>query len=484
MGVSLVGRTICEKYIVRAQIGEGATGSVLLAENLDIRRRVAIKVLAPAFAADQEAVLRFQREAQATAIIGHDNIVDVLDMGRTEEGAPYIVMEHLEGETLARLLDRSGRLDPGPAIEIVLQVLAALSAAHAVGIVHRDLKPSNLFLTARGAGATCVKVLDFGVAKFADAIDGSLGLTEQGFTLGTPNYMSPEQARGRALDGRSDLYAVGVILYEMLSGCLPHDGATRNEVIASLLTRSPRGLREVAPDVPEGLAAVIERAMDPDPERRFSSAKELRSALMPWSEVLDLEPPASTPERSAKQRRFEPTLLVRAGGQRRVVGRRWAWLAAGGLVVAGLVLVAISSLELAAGQAPAQMPRVAVTRPPRPSAQEPSVSHDLPPAPAAPILIDVDANVAGARVLLDGAPLGETPLRKGVPARPGQHLLRIEAPGRVPIDRAIDLAEPVRLSIDLEPEASPGRRRARAVRPDGQLPDQSPRRVTFDPFAP
>jgi serine/threonine-protein kinase len=286
-GKALVGRMIAERYRVVGLLAEGGMGTVYAAEHALIGRRVAIKRLHPELARDAATVERFQREARAAAALGHENIVEVIDMGFAEDGAPYLAMEYLKGETLATALKREGRLAPARACYVLGQVLSALEVVHDRGIVHRDLKPDNIFLTRRGGRSDFVKVLDFGVSKMR-AEDGSepSSLTRTGVMVGTPHYISPEQARGsRSHDHRVDLYAVGVMLYECLTGRLPFDGHNYHALLQAILAGAPRPLRELVPQVPSGLVAVVEKAMARSPAERYHAAVEMRDALLPFGAV-------------------------------------------------------------------------------------------------------------------------------------------------------------------------------------------------------
>ncbi len=205
-------------------LGSGGMGEVYEAQHSSIGRRFAIKFLHPLLAGNSEVVARFQREAQAAGGLENENIAAVVDIGTADDGAPYLVMEYLEGEDLAHLLVRGGPLPVPRAAYIIIQACRGLAAAHSRGIVHRDLKPENLFICKRNDGSDLVKVLDFGIAKLHTGRPGT-GLTQTGTTMGTPFYMSLEQARGaKEVDHRTDIYALGVILYEILSGTKPHPG--------------------------------------------------------------------------------------------------------------------------------------------------------------------------------------------------------------------------------------------------------------------
>lgn len=269
----MLGRMI-GSYRVVALLGEGGMGRVYKGVHPGIGSRVAIKVLHGQAAADGNAVSRFFSEARAVNIIRHESIVNVLDLSTLEHGEPFMVMEYLDGTPLDAMIERQGRLDTGFALRLMSEVLGALQAAHAHGIVHRDLKPANVFVTPSGHA----KVLDFGIAKLRPA-DGAAGLTQSGALLGTPYYMSPEQASGNAVDHRSDLYSSGVMLYEALTGTRPFVAGSLFELLRKHVQENPQPPSSRRRDLPAVLDSVILRALEKDPARRFQSAAEFKAAL-------------------------------------------------------------------------------------------------------------------------------------------------------------------------------------------------------------
>ncbi len=290
----LIGKTIGGKYAVRSILGEGGMGTVFEAEHLALGRSVAVKILHAAHATKKDAIRRFQQEARAAAAIGHPNICGVIDLGSLDDGSPYIVMEKLVGETLADRIAEHGGLPFEDVIDILVQVLSGLVAAHEQRIVHRDIKPENVFLTTRVGCPPLVKLLDFGVSKMtrqaADPLgaisippkppSGDLNLTRTGMVMGTPYYMAPEQARGeRDLDARVDLYACGVILYETLTGKRPFTALNYNALLMQVLSSTPRPASELRPALPAGFNAVIEKAMARRREDRYSAAAEFQRDL-------------------------------------------------------------------------------------------------------------------------------------------------------------------------------------------------------------
>ncbi|MDB4982046.1 MAG: serine/threonine protein kinase with repeat, partial [Myxococcales bacterium] len=265
------GRVIGGRYRVMRVLGEGGMGTVYAAEHVDIGKGVAVKILHPQYSRQQDLVERFRREARAASRVGHPHIVDVTDFGTTDEGCAFFVMEHLDGIDLADVLSHERRLEPARASQIAIQICRALEAAHAAGVIHRDLKPENIFLVAREGRADFVKVLDFGIARSLD--NESSRLTNPGIAMGTPEYMSPEQAMGGQADRRSDIYSVGALLYEMLTGQPPHgEGEEAARVHKQEPPRSPRGLR---PDLSPELERVVMRALERDPSLRQQTMGQL-----------------------------------------------------------------------------------------------------------------------------------------------------------------------------------------------------------------
>lgn len=270
-----VGAIVDDKYRLLELLGQGGMGSVFLAEHVILSKRVAIKFLNSQYATDQEAVLRFYQEAQAAAAAGHKGIVEVHDIGQTEDGSPYLVMELLHGESLFEIMQRQGRIDVNSAVDVAVQVLSALIAVHKQGIIHRDLKPENIFVCYQPDGSELVKILDFGVSKVAASKSGAR-LTQTGIVLGTAYYMAPEQARGsRNIDHRVDVWAMGVILYEMLTGRLPFEGENYNEVLVKLIEGRFSPPREYDPYIPSEIENIILKALAQKREERYKRAVDL-----------------------------------------------------------------------------------------------------------------------------------------------------------------------------------------------------------------
>jgi eukaryotic-like serine/threonine-protein kinase len=283
------GEVLDGKYRVERLLGEGGMGAVAKATHLLRRAPVALKFMSGAVLSLQGAVERFVNEGVAASQIDSDHVVKVFDVGRLPSGAPYLVMEYLEGCDLGQLLEREGQLiAPTRAIHFTLQILRALQTAHAAGIVHRDMKPSNCFVINKDGEPDFIKLVDFGISKVR-ATDDAQGahLTRTNSALGTPLYMSPEQARSpRDVDHRTDLYSVGAILYEMLTGRTPYtaESGEYTEILFKIFTTEPAPLQSIRPDIPVGIANAVHRALLRDRDARFGSAAEMAEALAPFAD--------------------------------------------------------------------------------------------------------------------------------------------------------------------------------------------------------
>ncbi len=275
------------KYEIEALIGQGGMGAVYRAQHTLTHRRVALKWL---LADDAAMRMRFVREARAMGALEHPNVVGILDIGE-EDGAVYLVMEYVEGESLREHLDRRP-VSPMRAVRLLMPALEGIAAAHQAGIVHRDLKPANLFVCLdRDGTAYGTKVLDFGVALSLRQSDGTMGLTQSGAVVGTPRYMAPEQIRGHKVDARTDQFAMGLILYEMLTGRLPYDAAVYEALVVEIATVPPLSPRVFVPDLPEGLPEVVLKALAKSPDDRFPDIGALAVALEPFGDGVVFSPP-------------------------------------------------------------------------------------------------------------------------------------------------------------------------------------------------
>jgi serine/threonine-protein kinase len=280
------GDLIASKFKVEQVLGAGGVGVVVAARHLQLDERVALKFLLPEAVRNEVDVARFCREAQAAVRLRSEHVARVIDVGTLENGSPYMVMEYLTGRDLGDVLDEHGPLPAEEAVDYVLQACEAIAEAHSVGFIHRDIKPSNLFLTERSDGSPLVKVLDFGIAKatsHAAIGEGLQELTRTKTMLGSPMYMSPEQVRNsKDLDQRSDIWSVGIVLYELLSGVVPFDADSVTGVVARVVGDPLPPLRERRPEVPAGLAEVVTRCLEKRPEDRYENVAELAFALAPF----------------------------------------------------------------------------------------------------------------------------------------------------------------------------------------------------------
>ena len=267
----MIGRTIAQYRIVEL-VGGGGMGVVYRAEDSELGRDVAIKLLHPGLAEDAAAKERFKQEARAASALDHPNVCTIYQAGETEEGQLFLAMAYYEGETLKQRIAR-GPLPTGEAIEITAQIAHGLARAHAAGVIHRDIKPANIILTRHGDA----KILDFGLAKLAEGAR----MTREGTTVGTPAYMSPEQVRGRETDARADVWSLGVVLFEMLTGELPFRGGGESAIIHAILNEEPVDVGSLRPDLPGPLREILERALIKSRDERLQAASDVLELLRP-----------------------------------------------------------------------------------------------------------------------------------------------------------------------------------------------------------
>jgi eukaryotic-like serine/threonine-protein kinase len=283
------GEVLAGKYQVERVLGAGGMGVVVAAHHIQLDEKVALKFLLPEALGNSEALARFEREARAAVKIKSEHVARVIDVGKLENGAPYMVMEYLEGGDLSGMLEKMGKLPPEQAVDFVIQACDAIAEAHSLGIVHRDLKPSNLFCIRRRDGALAIKVLDFGISKLTAAIGGpgsgsrDMAMTKTTAVVGSPVYMSPEQMQSsKSVDHRTDIWSLGVILYELLTGRLPFNGDTVTELAIRIATEPAPSMATIPPGLPPGLEPVVQRCLEKARERRPQSIAELVDALAPF----------------------------------------------------------------------------------------------------------------------------------------------------------------------------------------------------------
>ncbi len=407
-GSRMVGALLSGRYQIKRMCGEGGMGRVYEAEHVEIGKRVAIKVLHPAYSRTPDLVERFRREARAASRIEHPNVVNVTDFGTTEDGSLFFVMEYIEGIELGLLIHREGPLPSVRALRIAEQMCEALQAAHDVGVIHRDLKPENILLLGLGKDnrsppsnqsnpgmearepSDFVKVLDFGIAKSAEIDEGTSSrrgkrLTRPGVAMGTPEYMAPEQAAGHPADPRSDIYAVGSIMYEMLCGSPPYEGDNVMEVLHKKANEAPLLLAELRPNLPAAVVSLVERAMARLPENRPSSMADLayeihtiETALVTTPAPVVLQAPGTSSRDDAQgglQAVFgeaSETRIVRPFATRR------RYTIAAGSVAALLAAFGMFRLGRSLRSNPAQPPKAVSTAMMPPSAQPVPTSPPLP----------------------------------------------------------------------------------------------------------
>ncbi len=456
-------------------------GAVYLAEHPFMGRKAAIKVLRREFAEDRSLVERFMNEARAANAIRHPNIIDIIDVGRMPSGIPYLMMEFLEGESLSQRIQR-GNVPIHEALDIILQTTSALAAAHAKGIVHRDLKPDNLYLVPDDAapGGIRVKVLDFGIAKLRDDMSGGMAKTQAGALMGTPPYMSPEQCRGvtEAVDHRTDVYAMGIILFEMLCGAPPFMGEGWGDVVLAHLTKPPPSARSQNPNIPESLEVVIMKALAKDPAQRFASATDMRAALravtgintfpprstgtmasMPGPATMPPKQPTTFRTATGEMTSGNPT-MAESPGALRSKSKRGVVIGA----VAAAATIGIVGFFVASG---GKQPATAVTAPAvAPAAAAPAVAAPVPApavkpaareAPAAPsqILVKLASDPPGAIVTDSrrGVVIGATPFEQRFDRKQTTLAVRVAKEGFANADVEIPLGADFEKSIRLERQA-------------------------------
>jgi len=433
------------KYRIAQRVGQGGMGTVYRAAQSGLNRDVAVKILKRELNVDRDTVARFHREANAMSLLAHPNTVRVFDFGQTDDGLLYLVMELLEGELITQRLSREGALDVLEAVRFAQQILRSLAEAHKKALVHRDLKPDNIFVaTLDGHTEPVIKVLDFGIAKVV-APDRRVDQfeTQAGTVFGTPRYMSPEQAQGASLDGRSDLYSVGTLLYQMLTGRAPFVDDDAVVVMAKHIREAPDPPRDAAPDrpIPESLERVVLRALAKEPGARFQDASEFEAALEAC--VADVI--------SARDR---PRVSVIAS--MRPKATRSTWLA---LLAAALVMLAYASSHLLAADETPGRP-VVIDEPKTPAEiTPPTHAEPVPPqeiaAPEKPARteaarVSLRSEPNGASIFRDGKRVGNTPYELMV--EPEEELVRVElrAVGYLPLAAELTAAEGERL-IKLSP---------------------------------
>jgi serine/threonine-protein kinase len=396
----LIGVTLSGRYLITRKVGQGGMGAVYEATHTLIGKRVAVKVLLEKYARREAIVSRLEQEARLASSCQNEHIIDITDFGTTDDGRTFVVMEYLEGESLAECLARENQLSEQRVLGIISQAASALVAAHAKGIVHRDIKPENLFLLRR-RDQDFVKVVDFGISKSlraSDEAEEQPRLTQTGMVLGTPLYMSPEQARGDdELDARVDIYALGVIMYEATTGRVPFVGNNYLSVISQVLNEDARPPREIRPDLSEELEAIVMRAMAKDRDERYASAQHL---------LADVTALIDDPTRSTERARI-------TGPRRRSTRSKSplkvaVWVALIAVVIAAVVTTVVM---LFGGSEVVKQRQNAVVVPPPPivDAAPPPVEIDAAPE-AETLQVTITSEPPGAMITVDGVEKGPAPV--------------------------------------------------------------------------
>ena len=470
-GIAAVGDVLAGKYRVDKILGIGGMGMVVAATHLELDQRVALKFMLPGAAESPETSARFLREARAAGRLNSDHVCRMVDLGRFDNGAPYIVMEYLQGESLAALLRRRGPLRVPDAVDYILQAVEGLAEAHAHGIVHRDLKPDNLFLHKRNDGGTILKVLDFGISKIS--LNGVS--TRTGDIMGSPAYMAPEQMEStRSVDQRADVWSLGVVLYQLVVGHAPFQGDTLPLLCMHVVNDEPDPMSATRGDLPDGFQAVVMKCLQKEPDQRYTDVGELARALAPFGPInastsasriqivlrrtgkhdsASLIPNDAAGEGASPaldSERLPPNTLVATSGQSlggRGEGRSWGVAGAiiAGLGVGALVVVMVVRTGWFGD---ADLPEPAAVAKPSPS---PSPEAPRPPPPIVePILDEPPPPVAAA--------VAPTPTAASPP------------PGAAAVAPTPSTASPTPTAVTVRPSPAPDRRRYKPARPPRPRP--------------
>jgi serine/threonine-protein kinase len=408
------GQLVAGKYRVLAKLAEGGIGVVFRACHLELDSPVALKVVRSEHAANEDVVTRLLSEARIAANLRSRHVNRVLDLGRTESGLPYLVLEHMEGSDLSSCLDRCGPLAPREVVGYVMQACEALAEAHALGIVHRDLKPANLFLSEEADGGFVLKVLDFGISKAPAAWSAGRRLSNPLEIVGSPNYMAPEQVMGENVDQRADIWALGVVLHELCSGQLPFDAPTITETFALIVDGRRLPALPQLGEASAGLDAVIARCLARDPNARYQSVVELAEALAPFGQDPDQASRVARVASASRARviasrdsdievsEVTPIALATDQGATRRIGPRSAGLGrAATAAIAAMTLAAVAAAFVPPMAGGSERVVAAPSMPaPQPEAPLAAAPPSLPPpAVPAPSVVSPPAALASARPL-------------------------------------------------------------------------------------
>jgi serine/threonine-protein kinase len=461
-GDPLVGTTVDGRYQIEEKLGEGGMGMVYLARHAVIGNKCALKVLKGELAADGEVGERFIQEARAAAAIGNDHIIQITDFGQLPDQSSYFVMEFLDGSSLHDVIEDEEKIAAERVVDISIQCCEALSAAHNSNIVHRDLKPDNIFLVAKGSTFDFVKVLDFGIAKVATSETGKQ-LTKTGMIFGTPQYMSPEQAAGTGVDARTDIYSLGIIMYEMLCGHVPFEADTFMGVLTKHLYEEPIPPRRLVPpvEIPKNVEAVLLKAIAKKPEKRYQSMGEFAEDLR---SIRDGKTPAIVYDKlreTAATTVPPPPPSAVVGARARAAGgaaggkSKWPIFAGIGAVVAIGAVGAILFFAMGNDSSEAKADTPPVVAPLPPPDPEP-VAEPEPEPEKAPVLdedlpsVKLSSKPEGAQLYFGTAFMGPLPFEVNKPkkgASPVAYTIKLE--GYKDLDLMITAATPKKLALTL-----------------------------------
>jgi len=505
-----IGMILQDRYRIVRQLGEGGMGAVYEGEHLLIKKRVAIKCLHAQYAQNPEVVARFHREALAATSIGHQNIIEVTDLGRFPDGAVFMVLEYLQGRDFARLIDDEGPQPLGRIVHIMMQICDALTAAHGKEIVHRDLKPENVFLIKRGDDADFVKLLDFGISKMKSSSDSpGSNMTRTGMALGTPYYMAPEQAQGlKNVDHRADIYALGVILFRALTGQHPFDHDSYPMLVLKICTEPPPPLRRYRPDLPPEIEQIAAKMLAKTPDERFQNCAAVKAALKPYELFTDVpivnevarndalplasiagsmssyaatahapsSPGVNTPVVASAARQQSPApVMLDAGtplatqtvigipGQSKLPLYVGAGAVAVVLIAIGLAMSGVFSGG-GSGNSNTVMPIATVAQPPTAPVVQPLVPREVAGPPAERnVNIRISTTPVGAELLIDGRRRAN-PFNAQLPYSEDMHTVEVRSAGFMTVMQDLDLSLTQEITIPLERGTGTQDRRAPRAR--------------------
>jgi serine/threonine-protein kinase len=494
----LIGQVLDGRYRVESVLGEGGMGLVYKAVHVALRKPLAIKVLRPEVSKNEQIVARFRQEAQSASAIGNQHIIDISDFGELQDGSTYFVMEFLTGRSLTAALE-AGRFTTPRTVHVCKQLCRALGAAHEIGVVHRDMKPDNVQLIERGSDKDFVKVLDFGIAKVGG---GTSKLTQAGQVFGTPHYMSPEQCAGTAVDHRTDIYAVGVMLYEMATGAVPFDADNLMGILTKHLYENPIPPHQLPPpvDVSPAMEAVIMKCLSKKPELRYQNMAELLEDLEAIEAGMTPKAVVDRVERNTHATHtpsdLEPGRVTVGLGQPGVPGKKPVLPIVIGIVAlvgAGIAFMAMSGgdsnkpttdAHVVQPAAPVQptTPAPPTTPTPPPTAAKPPAQDPVAPAPS---LVTIDSDPSGAELYRDNVLLGNTPFKRPRPTGNEQLQFELRRPGYESKAFLITAFTGDQLNISLTRKKSSSPRpppAAAPVKPDKPKPRPPAQSEVLDPW--